>query len=99
MGNGGRTEWWHKAPALCIRAQLGRPSCARMHKPEAYATGLLLTACLATVMAQTAPTFKANANLVIVNVSATDKAGLPVEGLKAEDFTVLEDGKPQKVSV
>src|ERR1035441_10064796 len=64
-----------------------------------------LTACLTTmmvvlpVMAQTAPTFKANANLVIVNVSATDKAGLPVEGLKAEDFTVLEDGKPQKVSV
>jgi len=46
-----------------------------------------------------AVTFKANSNLVIVNVSAKDKGGLPVEGLKAEDFTVLEDGKPQKVSV
>jgi VWFA-related protein len=45
------------------------------------------------------PTFKANANLVIVDVSAKDKAGQTVEGLKAEDFTVLEDGKPQKVSV
>src|SRR5262245_36101980 len=44
-------------------------------------------------------TFKANSNLVIVNVSAKDKGGLGVEGLKAEDFTVLEDGKPQKVSV
>src|ERR1035441_9342761 len=31
-------QWWHKAPALCIRAQLGRPSCARMDKPEAYPT-------------------------------------------------------------
>ena len=31
---------WHMAPALCIRAQLERPSCARMHKPEAYATKL-----------------------------------------------------------
>ena len=30
---------WHKATALCIRAQLGRPSSARMDKPEAYPTG------------------------------------------------------------
>ena len=29
---------WHKAPVLCIRAQLGRPSFARMDKPEAYPT-------------------------------------------------------------
>ena len=50
-------------------------------------------------MAQTPVTFKANSNLVIVNVTAKDKGGLPVEGLKADDFTVLEDGKPQKVSV
>jgi VWFA-related protein len=44
-------------------------------------------------------TFKANANLVILDVTAKDKGGLTVEGLKADDFTVLEDGKPQKVSV
>src|SRR5260370_37277458 len=45
------------------------------------------------------PTFKANANLVILDVTAKDKGGLTVEGLKADDFTVLEDGKPQKLSV
>ena len=45
------------------------------------------------------PTFKANANLVILDVTAKDKGGLTVEGLKADDFTVLEDGKPQKISV
>src|SRR3954466_15606388 len=44
-------------------------------------------------------TFKTNSNLVIVNVSAKDKNGMPVEGLKGEDFTVMEDGKPQKISV
>src|ERR1017187_2012626 len=44
-------------------------------------------------------TFKANANLFIVDVTAKDKAGNVVEGLKAGDFTVLEDGKPQKVSI
>jgi VWFA-related protein len=43
--------------------------------------------------------FKANANLVIVDVTAKDKQGMTVEGLKAGDFTVLEDGKPQKISV
>jgi hypothetical protein len=30
---------WHKAPALCIRAKLGRPCFARLDKPEAYPTG------------------------------------------------------------
>ena len=51
------------------------------------------------VAAQAPVTFKANANLVIIDVSAKDKGGMPVEGLKADDFIVLEDGKPQKISV
>jgi VWFA-related protein len=45
------------------------------------------------------PKFSANSNLVIVDVTAKDKAGMTIEGLKAGDFTVLEDGKPQKISV
>ena len=43
--------------------------------------------------------FKASSNLVVVDVVVTDKAGKPMRGLKQGDFTVLEDGKPQKVSV
>ena len=38
-------------------------------------------------------------NLVIVDVTVKDKAGKPIEGLKQSDFAVLEDGKPQKISV
>jgi VWFA-related protein len=44
------------------------------------------------------PIFKSNSNLVIVDVTAKDKAGNLIQGLKQEDFTVLEDGKPQKIS-
>ncbi|MGO9897324.1 MAG: VWA domain-containing protein, partial [Bryobacteraceae bacterium] len=47
-----------------------------------------------------APIFTANAHLVIVDVTVKDpKTGRPIEGLKPTDFTVLEDGKPQKISV
>ena len=43
-------------------------------------------------------TFKAQSELVLVNVSVRDKNGNQVQGLKPEDFTVLEDNKPQKVA-
>ena len=44
------------------------------------------------------PTVRTNTRLVVVDVVATDSKGNPVPELKAEDFTVLEDGKPQKIS-
>ncbi len=42
-------------------------------------------------------TFHAETELVLVNVTVRDKSGNFMRGLKAEDFTVLEDNKPQKV--
>src|SRR5674476_400865 len=93
--------------ACRVETHLDPPSCANPRRRHECRRGSLrgcatvaaLIACM-TVAAQAPPTvFKANANLVIINVSAKDKAGLAVEGLRAEDFTVLEDGKPQKVSV
>lgn len=44
-------------------------------------------------------TFKAESNLVIVNVAVRDKQGRPVLDLKKEDFVLLEDGKPQTLEV
>jgi VWFA-related protein len=45
------------------------------------------------------PTFKVSSQLVVETVAVTDKKGSPIEGLKAEDFTVTEDGVPQTISV
>src|SRR5258708_254798 len=42
--------------------------------------------------------FKIESELVLINVVARDKQGKPVTDLKAGDFTVLEDGKPQRVT-
>lgn len=45
------------------------------------------------------PTFTSSSNLVIVDVTVKDKSGKAIDGLKLEDFILLEDGKPQKVQV
>src|SRR5580700_1458558 len=42
-------------------------------------------------------TFRVQSNLVLVNVTVRDKNGNFLRGLKPTDFTILEDGKPQKV--
>jgi len=44
------------------------------------------------------PILRSTVNLVVVDVEVTDSSGRPVKGLKASDFTVLEDGKPQRIS-
>ena len=45
------------------------------------------------------PVFKTSSNLVLVTVYVRDKKGEPVEGLKAEDFSIFENGKQQALSV
>src|SRR5579872_69474 len=42
--------------------------------------------------------FSDTVQLVIVDVSAKDKNGNPIQGLKPEDFVISEDGKPQKIT-
>jgi VWFA-related protein len=51
-----------------------------------------------TPQANSVPTVKTKARLVLVDVVVTNNKGEPVPGLKKEDFEVSEDGKPQTVS-
>jgi len=45
-----------------------------------------------------APAVRVSVRLVLADAVVTDKDGKVVTGLGAQDFTVLEDGKPQKVT-
>ncbi len=64
------------------------------------AIAILCALAAIPLFAQNAPaTFKSNTNLVIVNVTVRDKSGKPIEDLKKDDFQLLEDGKPQTISV
>src|SRR5437764_14628733 len=64
---------------------------------------MLLCAPLASLLlAQSSDsdtTVKVDVKLVNVFVTVTDDRGAPIPNLKKEDFTLLEDGKEQKVSV
>src|SRR5580658_10972940 len=42
--------------------------------------------------------FAAGAKLVLIPTLVTDKSGNHISGLKKEDFTVLENGAPQKIA-
>ena len=44
------------------------------------------------------PTFHVKIHLVNVFVNVTDAVGAPIGGLKQDDFTLTEDGVPQKIS-
>jgi VWFA-related protein len=48
--------------------------------------------------AEAVPTIRTSSRLVLLDVIVTDHSGKFVPGLKASDFTILEDGKPQTLS-
>lgn len=48
---------------------------------------------------QSAPTFRVNVKLVNVFATVVDQNGAPIGGLTKQDFTMFEDGKPQKIAV
>ena len=66
--------------------------------------GVTLTLVAWTVMprAQTGPpagqVFRSGTELVLVNVVVRDRSGAVVRGLSRDDFSVVEDGKPQTVT-
>src|SRR5215472_6161142 len=68
----------------------------------AVCTFLFTSACVVcgqqAAVYQSPETLKANTRLVIVDVVATDSHGQPVSDLTVDDFAMLEEGKPQRIS-
>jgi VWFA-related protein len=48
---------------------------------------------------QPAPVFKAESELVVLHVSVRDRGGRYITGLDRDAFTVIDDGKPQTLSM
>ena len=46
----------------------------------------------------TPPVFRSGTRLIVEDVTVKDKAGIPVEGLTAKDFSITEDGEPQVIT-
>ena len=66
--------------------------------PAAQQTPAQAGAAPASAAGETLPLFRTNANLVLLDVVVRNKQQ-PVLGLGQSDFQVLEDGKPQRVTV
>jgi VWFA-related protein len=66
---------------------------------KTVATLLVLVLLCAAAPSQQEPEYvlHVESDLVLVNVTVRDKNGKFVEGLKPEDFTILEDNKQQKI--
>lgn len=78
---------------------LFRPN-RRWWTAQALAIGLCAALLAGQVPAQTPRqyTFRALSELVLVNVTVRDRKGNLVRGLTPNDFTLLEDGKPQRIA-
>src|SRR5271165_2504795 len=59
----------------------------------------LLAVVLTAQDTQRTATFSSNTNLVVIDVYARDQSGKPITTLTKDDFIILEDGKPQAISV
>jgi VWFA-related protein len=61
-------------------------------------SAVVCLSCVAVLMAQDRP-FRAQVKVVQVPVRVTGKTGQNVDGLTAHDFTVLDSGVPQEITV
>ena len=59
----------------------------------------LFLASTCTLHAQGAPSFRVDVKLVNVFANVTDANGAPVGGLTKDDFSIAEDGHPEKIAV
>jgi VWFA-related protein len=93
-----RSSVWRLLPALALAVWVGG---AGVRAQQAPPTGVPNRGAAPPALLQPyddTTTLRAAARLVLLDVVVTDGKGKPVQGLKASDFTLLEDGTPQVLS-
>src|SRR5258705_10125346 len=73
------------------------PQLRTLPRPISCLITLLTLAAVSGAQQNPPPSFRANVDLIQLDVSVLDKAHQPVRGLTAADFTVLVDGVPRAV--
>ena len=71
-----------------------------LRRPQGSGSTLLIAAfwaALGGIQQPEQPPFRSGVDVVRVDVSVLDRNRVPVRGLTAADFTVLEDGKPRPI--
>jgi VWFA-related protein len=83
----------------CDFDRLAEQSLAKQALTILLTLALAFSSLTSTLISQQQPdyTFRVQSELILVNVTVRDKNGNFVTGLKPQDFTILEDNKPQKV--
>lgn len=78
-----------------------------MMRPATWAVGFAVVAMSGVALlplraqeqapSQQPPVFRTGVNLIELDVSVLDRDRRPIRGLTAQDFSVIEDGKPQRI--
>jgi len=68
-------------------------------QPSLATAAILISAAVAQTPAASETTVTAHTELVTLSVVVTNHAGVHIEDLNKDDFTLLEDGKEQKIAV
>ncbi|HTF71036.1 MAG TPA: VWA domain-containing protein [Edaphobacter sp.] len=63
-----------------------------------FTGGAIQTVATAQSPAVRGPSLQSQARLVVLDVTVLDNKGMPIKGLKANDFQLLDDSHPQKVT-
>ena len=58
----------------------------------------LVAWCLQTLHGQEQPVFRAGVDVVVVDATVVDNDGNPVQDLSPQDFQILVDGKPRRIT-
>ena len=70
-----------------------------------FCVALLIVSCLVCLASapqnplQPVPLFRSRVDLVVLDVSVLDGERRPVRGLTAQDFAIVEDGRPQTIAM